>query len=221
MDNKASWVRPIDFVFADSLWLSRNISRAPEKRMKIHIPLVYWHYGDSDHRIWSHDTWKNANEARNGASRHVPDDYLGEHTGINVNLFLEQSLSQTPPSLSCGELDFFGPYLPSCKFRISVAGMALNKSSRVVAWWGEGPLDAHVRLLEVSAFRGEFRFDDEVGDVDELVAVGAANTTLSKTHYTQSTLLGLTTRNGFSTRVGIGFIYFSKDSYIFLNKYYK
>lgn len=35
MDNRASWVGPIDFVFADGLWLSWNISREPKKRMKI------------------------------------------------------------------------------------------------------------------------------------------------------------------------------------------
>ncbi|KAH8806112.1 heterokaryon incompatibility protein-domain-containing protein [Xylogone sp. PMI_703] len=193
----ASWSGPIEFVFADSLWLSRNISQAPIKRVPIYVPITCWYYGDSSRKFWSRDTWKAASEAQNDTTGHVSDDlsrtkrYLGDRIGINVGL-LDQSLEKVPPNLSCGELGFFGPYLPSSEFRISAAT-------------GE-----HVGSLEVSVHRGEFRFDDEVEKVDELVAVVAADT-ITKPPDTQSILLGLVTQDGISRRVGIGFIYYSKD----------
>ncbi|RYP42707.1 hypothetical protein DL767_000076 [Monosporascus sp. MG133] len=192
-----SWIGPVEFVFADSLWLSRNISQAPIKRVPIYTPIPFWHYGDSSRRFWSCDVWKAACEARDNAARHKSDEvsrtksYLSDHTGINFDLLLERSLSEVPPSLSCGELGFFGPYLPSSEFRVSVA------------------TGKRVGSLEVSVHRGEFRFDGEVEEVDEIVAVVAANT-ITKPPDAQSILLGLATRNGISSRVGIGFIYYSK-----------
>ncbi|RYP20216.1 hypothetical protein DL765_002890 [Monosporascus sp. GIB2] len=194
----SSWIGPVEFVFAESLWLSRNISQAPIKRVPIYVPIPFWHYGDSSRRFWSRDTWKSACEARNDTAREESNElsrtksYLSNHIGINFDLLLDDSLSEVPPSLSCGELGFFGPYLPSKEFRLSVA-----TGKRV------GP-------LEVSVHRGEFRFDGEVEEVDELVAVVAANT-ITRPPDAQSILLGLVTRDGVSRRVGIGFIYYSKD----------
>ncbi|KAF9224652.1 HET-domain-containing protein [Gyrodon lividus] len=194
----ASWVGPIEFVFADSLWLSRNISQAPIKRVPIYVPITCWYYEGSNGRFWTRDIWMAACETRNDMPRHISDElsrtksYLGDRIGIDVDLLLDQSQSEVPEGLSCGELRFFGPYLPSREFRLSVA-----PGKRI------GP-------LEVSVHRGEFRFDGEVEEVDELVAVVAANT-ITKPPDAQSILLGLSTRDGISTRVGIGFIYYSRD----------
>ncbi|RYP69876.1 hypothetical protein DL771_005819 [Monosporascus sp. 5C6A] len=193
-----SWIGPVEFVFAESLWLSRNISQAPIKRVPIYVPIPFWHYGASSRRYWSRDIWKDAYEARNNTARHESDElsctkrYLSDNIGINFDLLLDRSLSEVPPGLSCGELGFFGPYLPSREFRLSVA------------------TGRRVGSLEVSVHRGEFRFDGEVEEVDELIAVVAANT-ITRPPDTQSILLGVGTRDGISSRVGIGFIYYSKD----------
>jgi hypothetical protein len=149
-------------------------------------------------RFWSRDIWKAACEAQNGMTRNVSEElsrtkrYLTDCIGLDVNLLLSRSLRELPRNLSCGELGFFGPYLPSNEFRLSVVA-----SKRVCS-------------LEVSTHRGQFRFDDKPQEVDELVVVVAANT-ITKPPDTQSILLGLTTRDGISTRVGIGFIYYSKE----------
>jgi hypothetical protein len=159
----------------------------------MYVPITCWYYGGSSRKFWSCSTWKAACEAQN-----VPDElshtrsYLSDRIGINVDLLLSQSLSEVQPSLSRGELGFFGPYLPFKEFSLSVV-----KGKRV-------------RSLEVSAHRGEFRFDGEVEEVDELVAVIAANT-ITKPPDTQTIFLGLATRDGISIRVGVGFIYYSKD----------
>ncbi|KAI3316570.1 HET-domain-containing protein [Xylariaceae sp. AK1471] len=193
-----SWIGPVEFVFAEGLWLSRNISQAPIKRVPIYVPIICWHYGDSVHRFWSRDMWKAACEAQNGMTGNVSDElsrtkrYLTDCIGLDVDRLLSRSLCKHRPNLSCGELGFFGPYLPSRKFRLSVVA-----SKRVCS-------------LEVSTYRGQFRFDETPQEMDELVAIVAANT-ITKPPDTQSILLGLTTRVGISTRVGIGFIYYSKE----------
>ncbi|KAI0810029.1 HET-domain-containing protein [Xylaria sp. FL0064] len=199
-----SWVGPVEFVFADSLWLSRNISQAPIKRVPIHVPIICWHYGESKERFWTRDTWKAAYTTQNGVAGKLLDQlshtrsYLTDHIGLDVDLLWDQSLHEPPRSLSCGELGFFGPYLPSTGFHLSVTA-----DKRV---WSLGVPTPHGQSIH----RGQFRFDGEIQDVDELVAVVAANT-ITTPPDTQSIILGLATRDGISTRVGIGFIYYPRD----------
>ena len=64
---------------------------------------------------------------------------------------------------------------------------------------------------EIGPHRGEFRFDQGWGEVDEYVAVMTSDT-ITKPPDTQSILLGLATQGGVPRRVGIGWIYYTKDS---------
>ncbi|KAI1398264.1 HET-domain-containing protein [Hypoxylon fuscum] len=194
----ASWIGPVEFVFADNMWLSRNISQAPVKRVPIYVPITYWSYGGSKQKFWTRDIWKHACETMNMATGYASDDfnrtksYLTDCIGIDVNMLLDQSRSKLP-SLRYGELGFFGPYLTARQFRISA------------------PRSGQVGSLEVSTHQGEFRFDGEVQAVDELVAAVTSNT-ITKPPNTQTIFVGLTTRDGVSRRVGLGYIYYSKDS---------
>jgi hypothetical protein len=199
MHSRASWIGPVEFVFADSLWLSRNISQAPIKRVPIHVPITCWHYGGSSRRYWSSDIWKAASEAPSDVVKHATDKlsrekaYLNERIGIHVDKLISLSLLEAPATLVCGELGFLGAYLPAAEICLSVA-----KGERLGS-------------MEISVHRGEFRFDGEIREVDEFVVIVAADT-ITKPPDTQSILLGLVTRDGISSRVGIGFIYYSKDS---------
>lgn len=118
--------------------------------------------------------------------------YLNERIGINIDILLSQSLLKAPTTLLCGELGFFGAYLPT-------------EEVRILRIKGE-----RFSILEISAnYRGEFRFDGDFEEVDEFVIVVAADT-ISEPPKTQSILLGLVTRNNISMRVGIGFVYYPK-----------
>lgn len=100
-----------------------------------------------------------------------------------------------PPvsKLSCGALGFVGACLLPTEFCF-VGGTTNDK----------------IRKLEVGDHEGVFRFDDEVVVVDELVPV-VAGKTIDKSSRTYSIVLGLSTEYGVSRRVGIGFVYWSKD----------
>lgn len=164
----------------------------------MYVPIICWHYGDTSQRSWSHNTWTAAEKPVKGMAKgeslqfSKAKDYLKHRIGIDIDLILDQSLSKVPPSLRCGELGFLGAYLPTNEFCLSD-----TKGQRVGS-------------LQVSAHHGEFRFDSHVKRVDELVSIVASDT-LTKPAITQSTLLGLITRNGVSRRVGIGYIYCSKE----------
>ena len=137
-------------------------------------------------------------EAQGGIIKHESEEfsqtktYLNEYVGINADMLLSRSLLMASVSLAYGELGFFGAYLPAGEVRLSSA-----KGERL-------------GTLEISVNRGEFRFDGEFNEVDEFVAIVAADT-ITMSPKTQSTLLGLVTRDGISRRVGIGFVYYSKD----------
>ncbi|RYP77472.1 hypothetical protein DL770_007073 [Monosporascus sp. CRB-9-2] len=159
----ASWIGAVEFVFADSRWLSRNISQALIKKVPIYVTIASWYYGGFNRRCWSHNAWKAAGEAQNDVSGDVADDlsvtraYLSE-LGINADELLRQSLLEAPESLIDGELGFFGAYLPAREVRLSTR---------------EG---VRVGTLEISCHHGEFMFDGEMEEVDEFVLVVAGNT---------------------------------------------
>ncbi|KAF3764591.1 HET-domain-containing protein [Cryphonectria parasitica EP155] len=194
----ASWIGPVDFVFADSLWLSRNISQALIKHVPVYALIPSWQYGDSSQNFWSHGIWKAACEPESNMTKHDSEQasraksYLRDRLGIDVDGVLNQPPSEVPPRLGCGELGFLGPYLPASEFCISVTGKRDGS-------------------LQVSTHHhGKFRFDGQVERVDELVGVVAADT-ITKPPDTQSTFLGLVTRDGISSRVGIGYVYYSQE----------
>lgn len=73
-------------------------------------------------------------------------------------------------------------------------------------------MSEQVHPLEVGAHRGQFRYDsDEVEDIDELVPIVAGDT-ITKEPDVYSILLGFVTRDGVSRRVGIAYLYYSKDA---------
>lgn len=122
-------------------------------------------------------------------------EYLKIHLGIEANALLSISRLVAPPvtKLSCGALGFVGACLLSTEF-----------------CFGATMKDPKVRRLEVGDHHGEFRFDDGVEVVDEIVPVVAGDTITQSGTY--SIVLGLATEYGVSRRVGIGFVYFSRDS---------
>ncbi|KAL7621370.1 hypothetical protein AAE478_008691 [Parahypoxylon ruwenzoriense] len=196
----SSWVGPIEFVFADSLWLSRTISQAPIKHAAIHVAISAVYYGgNSSHRCWSRSLWKAAGEAREPSTMPASDDfarmkaYLTATIGLDVDRLLTEPNPTASSSLVCGELGFWAAYLPTQKILIS-----RKEGNRV-------------RELDLSGHRGEFRFDVDADDhVDELVVMVVADT-IRKPPDPLSILLGLATQDGISTRVGIGYVYYSKD----------
>ncbi|KAI1490358.1 HET-domain-containing protein, partial [Biscogniauxia mediterranea] len=179
----ASWVGPVEFVFADNCWLPRNISQAPIKRVPIYVPILCWYYGSPAQRFWTRDIWEttcgvlqhrklsNTCFAQTNFDEFVrTEKYLKDRVGIDVSRLLGWLRNEKVPRMNFGELGFFGPYLAAQDFQIS------------------SETDGHVRILNVSTHRGEFRFDGDVEKVDELVAVVAADTT-AKPPNTQSILL--------------------------------
>jgi hypothetical protein len=57
---------------------------------------------------------------------------------------------------------------------------------------------------------GEVRFDAGAGEVDEFVVVVTSDI-ITQNPVTQSIFLGLQTVDGTSRRVGLGWVYYSKD----------
>ncbi|KAI0853476.1 HET-domain-containing protein [Daldinia vernicosa] len=192
------WTGPVEFVFVDSLWLSRNISQAPIKRVPIYVPIICWYYGGSKKQFWTRDVWKTICETPNHATKKTTEEFRQtkhylSRIGMDTDVLLDWSRNTQPPDLDCGELGFVAPYLNAGQFEVTTAK-------------GE-----HVWILKVSSHQGQFRFDGRVEAIDELVVIVAANT-ITQPPDTQSILLGLTTRDGVSRRVGIGYIYYSKDT---------
>ncbi|KAK3363250.1 heterokaryon incompatibility protein-domain-containing protein [Lasiosphaeria hispida] len=180
----ASYVGAIDFVFADNLWISRNISQAPTKRVPFYGLVASWHYGGGTIQ----DTHNQLGSL--GARK-----YLADYSGLNVELLISHSQygKVTPSSLAWGELGFLGAYLPPERFGI------ISRDTRVAT-------------LELSgAHRGEFRFDNEAGvNVDQLVAMVACDSII-KPPGRVTIFVGLVTEEGVSRRVGIGFAYLGQE----------
>ncbi|KAI1464321.1 HET-domain-containing protein [Daldinia caldariorum] len=191
------WTGPMEFAFADSLWLSRNISQAPIKRVPLYTPIICWYYGGSKKQFWTRDIWKTTCEIQDYRTKKTTEEFRRTKSfidgiGISTEILLDWSRNKQPPDLNCGELGFVGSYLDAGQFEIKARK------------------EEHVKILKVSCHEGQFRFDSDVKTVDELVVIVTANT-ITKPPDTQSILLGLTTRDGVSRRVGIGYIYYSRD----------
>ncbi|KAG2414911.1 hypothetical protein HFD88_006099 [Aspergillus terreus] len=197
----ASWTGAIEFVFAESLWLSRNISHAVVKNSPMYPVIVHWYYGKTEQRYCSHNIWMDAGED-NTKAKHTTSSklttaksYLNTRIGIDIDKLpgLSQTATEMAMKLSSGDLGFFGPYVTFTEFHITDATTTGN-----------------VHRLKMGDHHGEFRFDGEDTDVDELVPI-VAGETITRPSDTYSILLGLATEDGVSRRVGIGFIYYSKE----------
>ncbi|KAL5364970.1 heterokaryon incompatibility protein-domain-containing protein [Aspergillus floccosus] len=181
----ASWTGPIEFVFAESLWLSRNISHAVIKHSPLYPVIVHWYYGKTDEIL--HTTFRDLTTAKS---------YLSTRTGIDVDNLLDfsQTVTEVTSGLSSGDLGFFGPYVASTEFHVTDATTTTG----------------NVHYLKIGDHHGEFRFDCEDNNIDELVPIVAGDT-ITRPPDTYSILLGLATKEGVSRRIGIGFIYYCKD----------
>ncbi|KAK0750530.1 heterokaryon incompatibility protein-domain-containing protein [Schizothecium vesticola] len=215
----AFWLGPVEFAFADSAWLSRIISLAPSKDVPLHVAIPSWSFANPDGiitTIWSRESWKPAGkEATDNSSPPSPtkakrvgsgklssrvstETYLEEGVGVDAAVLRAH---QAPETLVAGELGFFAPYL-------AAENVVLKKA----------PKKERFLVMEVaSGQNGEFRFDDENEDemrqVDEFLLVLAAETVqdaaLQKTY---SVFLGVvTSEDGSSKRVGLGFVYYPAD----------
>lgn len=178
------------FVFGESEWLSRNISYALRKRYPIHVATRYWHFGGSSRPHTTHSTWEAGDDSEDVSRARR---YLTDKIGVDIVRLHGQEAAEEMPDLLCGELGFFGAYLPGLTVTVNVS---------------EGSRLADIRNTD--HHRGQFRFDGEACSVDEFVLVVSADT-IRKPADVQSTLLGLVTEDGISRRVGVGFIYHSKE----------
>lgn len=187
---RASWVGPVDFVYSESEWLSRNISYALRKHHRMHAPTRRWHFagssGQTTHQVWE---TKDGSEESEDLSR--TKTYLSGKIGVDIEKLHGDEVAEDTELLT-GELSFHGAYLPSSSVKVEVK---------------EGERVAHIHT---SGHKGEFRFDGEARDMDEFILVVSVDT-IKKPADTQSTLLGVTTEDGISRRAGVGFIYHSKE----------
>lgn len=181
------------------MWLSRNITQAPLKKVPIHALIPCWHYGETDKKFFSQDLWEISCQPREGLDKDVAAScakflaYCEENIGVDTDTLLKQGVHGESPSLLLGELGFLGAYVD--KGDVSLE----QKKGKVFS-------------MDVGNHKGEFRFDAEGGEVDEYVVV-VANDTITKPPDVVSIFLGLETgEDGVSHRVGVGWVYYSKGS---------
>lgn len=179
------------------MWLSRNITQAPLKKVPIHALIPCWHYGETDKKFFSQDLWEMSCQPREHLDADAAESctqfmsYIEEKVGIDVDTLLNQGVHGEHPSLHLGELGFLGAYLDA-------EDVALTQKKGNI--WNMGVWD----------HKGEFRFDAEGSEVDKYVAVVTSDT-ITKPPDTQSIFLGLQTDDdGNSRRVGVGWMYYSK-----------
>ncbi|CAG9937298.1 unnamed protein product [Clonostachys rosea f. rosea IK726] len=196
----ASWEGPVEFVFADSLWLSRNISYAPHHNVPMHMLILNWHYGGDKKTIKWQDVSKcTPQRGRPTKPVDLPDpttllqEYVQKDVGIDVDALATMGNEDAIESLGLGDVGFRAAYINASQVSLSAKG----KSKRIHAF-------------EFGDHHGEFRFDVEGStEVDEFVAVLTADT-ITKPPDTESIFLGLVTVDGVSRRVGIGWVYYSR-----------
>ena len=164
--------------------------------------------------------------------------YLKEKIGIDVDELEKADRSQSSlklfERLDSGDLGFFGAFLSAKKECFLKKTIKKPKGTRHPTWefW-------EISVADQKEFKGEFRFDDgevkddeveddevedddeveeddkvkdddsEAKEVNEFVAIVAADK-ISNPFNPRVFFLGLVTREGISTRVGIGFINFPK-----------
>ncbi|PYH37814.1 HET domain-containing protein [Aspergillus neoniger CBS 115656] len=201
----ASWLGPIEFIFAESLWLSRSISHAPRKNSPVHVAVAQWQFGDANSCFWSHRLWQASEDVRKEKEKHKLKDYwitrkfLSDVIGIHVKRLLSKSLGSLQVRLICGQLGFIGAYLGCGDFNIALAGTERIK-----------PLDLP------GGHAGQFKYDvksdsNSFVPATELVII-CCTTTIMGLPRTVMVFLGVATRDGVSVRVGVGYTYLSKDT---------
>ena len=208
-------------MFADSMWLSRNISQAPMKKMPVHSLVPSWHVGNIPDDFWSQTAWQSlAQSPITKGSGQVADgvEALRSYVaGLGID-------AQELVRLARNQNNNFRP-------RPVVAGDEEEKSGRlsfVGAYIGAGdaslsnPTGKHRAMqINVGGHQGEFRYDDEGGEAEEYVALVTCDT-ITKTPDQVVILLGLARHDKrcssssgggsqwMSKRVGIGYVYRSK-----------
>lgn len=181
----------MDFVFSESEWLSRNISYALRKHHHMHVPTQRWRLADSSSQA-AHEVWGGQDGSGESEALSRTETYLTEKIGVDIEKLHGKEEESEVKELLMGELTFCGAYLPS-----SAVTVGANEGERV----------AHIGCM---GHKGEFRFDGEEHKVDEFILIVSVDT-IKKPADTQSTLLGVTTEDGISRRVGVGFVYHSKE----------
>lgn len=189
----------MEFVFAESLWLTRNISQAIIKGKPVHPAIPCWYYpDDSGKPHWSCIAWKAAGSAPPGSSEfHQAKAFFEDRIGLDTQGLLSQSSSlPSDNNLQEGHLGFFAAYTRNMNLETTRSGPT-----------GQG------HKLTIGEHAGEFRYDstNEEEAVEELVLLVAAES-ITPVPYTASILLGLVTRDGISRRVGLGYIAHKKGS---------
>ncbi|KAJ2898505.1 HET-domain-containing protein [Zalerion maritima] len=214
----ASQMGPIEFIFTDNTFLSRNIAYAPLKHIPLHTAITRFHFSNDDspsgnqRKVYSRDIWDlDGDLAQNDGDPKVSMSkfYLRDRVGIDIDAVLSYSLLSPPapsyPNTSPSDITFYAPYLSPEAFDISTPS---TSTSRI----------CHLKLLSSTAHPkgGEFRYDrlPVVERVTALVPIVVTDT-ITKTPDTVSIFLGLaastsTAGEGY-TRVGIGYLYHDQD----------
>jgi len=190
----AYWAGPVEFVFAESLWLSRNISQAVLKRKPVHAAIPCWDFpGGSGKRYHSCDAWKaGADTGPDSSEFRRTKVFLEDRLGLDTQTLLrESSSSPLDNTLQEGDLSFFAAYMSA-----SAQDVNLNIIPAKELW-----------QLRIDEHAGQFRYDsiDDKEGVEELVLLTAAET-ITNPPDTVSILLGLATRDGATRRVGLGYL---------------
>ncbi|SPO07205.1 uncharacterized protein DNG_09899 [Cephalotrichum gorgonifer] len=171
----SSRLGPVDFVFGESEWVSRNISYALRNRLPIHVSIVSWHFSGSARQEWTHSSWKAAYSEERTTSSKVKGElshtnkYLTERIGVDLEKLRGQPALEPPSDLLSGELGFLGAYLPKGEVTLALS---------------EGKSAGTIKTLEHS---GQFRFDDEPCEADQYILIVSADT-IKKPADAQSTL---------------------------------
>lgn len=190
------------------MWISRNISQVPLKKIPVHVLILCWYYGGTTRRFWSQDMWqvicekKEIKQGRRQMKTHEATDamhelksYTSRNIGVSVDELLAKVTNDDVHNLAVGELGFIGAYLDA-----GDASLVEKDGARV-----------HEFRIGNGLHKGEFRFDEEAGEVDEFVAIVTSDT-VPREPVTQSIFLGLQTVNGVSKRVGLGWVYYSQEA---------
>lgn len=154
----------------------------------MHVATRHWRFANSPLQT-AHEVWNGNGGSKDSKDLSRTKTYLTEKVGVDVEKLHEEAGEAT--ELLTGEFAFHAAYLPS-----SIT-MDVKDGERL----------ACIHCLK---HKGEFRFDGDAGEVDELVLIVSVDT-IKKPADTVSTLLGVKTEEGISRRVGVGFIYHAKE----------
>ena len=178
------------------MWLSRNITQAPLKKIPIHVLIPAWHYGGTKKDFYTQQIWEavcntpSSMSAALAKASALCQNYARDQIGVDMGKLLQHG--ETYPELDIGDLAFAAAYLDAGD--VEVTGRD-----------GGG----QVSDMRIGPHKGEFRFDGESGEVSEFVVVVTSDT-ITQPPDTQSIFLGLETKDGRSRRIGLGWVYYSK-----------